>query len=674
MKRVILFAALVVASALFGDTFRTNDVDGLVYLLKTYNGGGHTIELEPGDYNLTEECSWYTNSSVYASYLYLTKIYLKGVGDNREAVKLIGDGSLRVIYGDSSATIENLTVTNGYAMVADGYTNSGRGGGVYGGVTVTNCLITCNYAQSYGGGGAGGVKFVDCDIIGNEAGNSGGGFHSSSATLSRFVENVARNSGGAVYTAKLYECAVISNRTTESYGGGGYNVTYATNCLFAFNHSADPSSGGGGAVANGSSANRESNVLYDCTIVSNTAAYNGGGAYMVTLIGGVVKYNTAAASFGGVLKCIVHDAEISHNTALRGDGGGAYDSVVSNCTVFANTCSSTSNNSYGGGVNKCTVYDSEIYGNCAWTRIGADGKNKVGSAGGAHESTLYNCRIYDNYSDSYGGGVRSCHLYDCRLENNCASNDGWNSYGSYLHDCVVSGTGVFSSRAERTIFREIGNEVVMDANMYVDTPFTNKTLWKGFVNATNCLFAFNNLTYIFQYSVASERNSSFINCTVVSNSYDNLFNNCKTAYPMTVENSLFIGNKKLSGSSADISVPGLSSGTACQEHSISFKNCAYGKLSASGGLDVYLEEGAVMYQFGKNGFPDDPKFQHHRDAAHPFALRRTSPLIGKGKHEVWMDTATDLRGEGFARANGESVDIGCYQCWLKPAGTVFSIR
>ena len=673
MKRVILFAALVVASALFGDTFRTNDVDGLVYLLKTYKGGGHTIELEPGDYNLTEESSWYTNTSVYASHLCLTKIYLKGVGDNREAVKLIGDGSLRVIYGDSSSTIENLTVTNGYAMVTEGYGNSGRGGGVYGGLKVTNCLVTCNYAQSFGGGGAGGVKFIDCDIIRNEAGNSGGGFHDSSATLSRFVENVARNSGGAAYTAKLYDCTVISNRTTESYGGGGYNVTYATNCLFAFNHSADPTSGGGGAVANGASANKASNVLYDCTIVSNTAAYNGGGAYMVTLIGGVVKYNTAAASFGGVLKCIVHDAEISHNTALKGDGGGAYDSVVSNCTVFANTCSSTSNNSYGGGVNKCTVYDSEIYGNCAWTRIGADGKNKVGSAGGAHESTLYNCRIYDNYSDSYGGGVRSCHLYDCRLENNCASNDGWNSYGSYLHDCVVSGTGVFSSRAERTIFREIGNEVVMEANMYVDTPFTNKTLWKGFMNATNCLFTFNNLTYIFQYSVASERNSSFINCTVVSNSYDNLFNNCKTAYPMTVQNSLFIGNKKLNGSSADISVPGLSSTTACQSGSISFKNCAYGKLSASGGLDVYLEEGAVMYQFG-NDFPSDPKFQHHRDAAHPFALRRTSPLIGKGKHEVWMDTATDLRGEGFARANGESVDIGCYQCWLKPAGTVFSIR
>ena len=673
MKRVILFAALVVASALFGDTFRTNDVDGLVYLLKTYNGGGHTIELEEGDYNLTEESSWYTNTSVYASHLCLTKIYLKGVGDNREAVKLIGDGSLRVIYGDSSSTIENLTVTNGYAMVTEGYGNSGRGGGVYGGLKVTNCLVTCNYAQSFGGGGAGGVKFIDCDIIRNEAGNSGGGFHDSSATLSRFVENVARNSGGAAYTAKLYDCTVISNRTTESYGGGGYNVTYATNCLFAFNHSADPSSGGGGAIANGASANKASNVLYDCTIVSNTAAYNGGGAYMVTLIGGVVKYNTAAASFGGVLKCIVYDAEISHNTALKGDGGGAYDSVVSNCTVFANTCSSTSNNSYGGGVNKCTVYDSEIYGNCAWTRIGADGKNKVGSAGGAHESTLYNCRIYDNYSDSYGGGVRSCHLYDCRLENNCASNDGWNSYGSYLHDCVVSGTGVFSSRAERTIFREIGNEVVMEANMYVDTPFTNKTLWKGFMNATNCLFTFNNLTYIFQYSVASERNSSFINCTVVSNSYDNLFNNCKTAYPMTVQNSLFIGNKKLNGSSADISVPGLSSTTACQAGSISFKNCAYGKLSASGGLDVYLEEGAVMYQFG-NDFPSDPKFQHHRDAAHPFALRRTSPLIGKGKHEVWMDTATDLRGEGFARANGESVDIGCYQCWLKPAGTVFSIR
>ena len=269
--------------------------------------------------------------------------------------------------------------------------------------------------------------------------------------------------------------------------------------------------------------------------------------------------------------------------------------------------------------------------------------------------------------------MRASNLYGCKLVNNCASNDGLNAYGSVLVDCEVSGTGVYSCKAERTVFSGIGAEVVMDANLYVDTPFTNKTLWKGSMFATNCLFACNNLNHLYQFA-GETANGLFINCTVVSNTYDNLFNNCKTIYPMAVENSVFVGNRKVGGSSADISVPGLSSSTACQAGSISFKNCAYGKLSASGGLDVYLEEGAVMYQFGKNGFPDDPKFQHHRDAKHPFALRRTSPLIGKGRHEPWMDTATDLRGEGFARANGESVDIGCYQCWLKPAGTVFSIR
>ena len=144
MKRSLLFAALVIATASFGDTFRTNDVEGLVYLLKTYNGTGHTIELESGDYNLTEECSWYTNSSAYASHLYLTKTCLKGVGDSRESVKLIGDGSLRIIYGDAGSTVANLMITNGYAAVVAGYSNSGRGGGVSGGLAVTNCLITGN--------------------------------------------------------------------------------------------------------------------------------------------------------------------------------------------------------------------------------------------------------------------------------------------------------------------------------------------------------------------------------------------------------------------------------------------------------------------------------------------------------------------------------------------------
>ena len=81
-----------------------------------------------------------------------------------------------------------------------------------------------------------------------------------------------------------------------------------------------------------------------------------------------------------------------------------------------------------------------------------------------------------------------------------------------------------------------------------------------------------------------------------------------------------------------------------------------------------------MYVFGMNGFPSDPKFMGGKDAAHPFSLRRTSSLIGKGAYAAWMDGTNDIRGEGYPRANGTSVDLGCYQCWLNPIGTVFSIR
>jgi hypothetical protein len=63
-----------------------------------------------------------------------------------------------------------------------------------------------------------------------------------------------------------------------------------------------------------------------------------------------------------------------------------------------------------------------------------------------------------------------------------------------------------------------------------------------------------------------------------------------------------------------------------------------------------------------------------KDPDHPYSLKRTSPLRGIGAYAQWMDGATDIRGEGFARADGTSVDIGCYQCWLPVVGMKVSIR
>ena len=666
--------------SVWADTYRTNNVAGLVYLLKTYNNANaaNVIELESGDYQLSASDAWYTNSSTYASLLYATKIQIKGCGEAPEDVKLIGDGTLRVIQITSNVVLENLTITNGHAATHSGYDNAPRGGGVYGGGIVTNCLVIGNYAERFGGGGAGDVKFWQCRLINNESGNAGGGFHGSSAHGTLIAGNVSAGDGGGVYTASLYDCEVVSNRNENSSacGAGGFNVQYATNCVFAFNRALGSSSNGGG-VANGSSAAVSASVLYGCTISNNWSSGNNGGAFKVTATNCTITMNAAAKSGGGAGTCDLIGCEILMNAANNGGGGGVNSSTLTNCTVWANVCSNQANTAFGGGINGCTAYDCEIYGNYARTCVGTDGKNKVGSGGGVYNSTLYDCRVRDNIADSYAGGVRDSTAVRCTLSNNMSLGgaDGPNAYGVKMQDCDVSGTGMYGGSATRSVFHDIGGMIELSDNIYFSTNMAVTTLWKGSMNVTNCLFRDNQLTNgstktIFQYASGVTTSSSMVNCTVVSNYYSLLFQNLtNTEYPMNVANCAFIGN-----SVADFVVPSLLSAQKCAIGALNLDRCAYATTSGSATIDNYVSDGAEVYQV------ENPKFQHSRDPGHPFSLRRSSPLIGKGLYFGWMSGATDIRGDGFARTGSfenptaTSVDIGCYQCLLHPAGAVFSLR
>ena len=679
-----IFSAIVVLSgfAVFGATYRTNNVEGLVYLLKTYSGGGHTVELEAGDYWLQDDMTWATNSNAYASHLYVANTHLKGVGDSRDSVRLIGCGTMRVMLVDSSSTVANLTITNGYAANHDGYNESNRGGGVYGGALVTNCVIIGNTAEGFGGGGGAYARFVSCLIKNNVALGSGGGFHRCYATDCQIVGNRARNSGGGGYTMfSLIDCDVIGNETENGPGAGGCEINYATNCLFAENRSM-ATSNHGGAISNNADS-RSNSIICHSVISNNYAAYTSAGAYGVTMTNCVITHNHSAKSCGGAMSCDLFDCDITFNSANSGNGGGASSSILSNCTVFANICSNLSYNgssvahSWGGGLYECTAYDSEIYGNYARSYVDANGKTHIGTAGGAANSTLYDCEIHDNYADSYGGGVRASTLVRCTVADNCGGSDGWNAYACTMTDCDVSGTTIYSCSANGTRFHDIGKAVTLEGNPYVEITQTPTLIAKGYLHMTNCLFACNgaddgnNITF-FQYASAEKKQSTFVNCTIVSNIYENIFTLAKSEYPVTLENCVLFGNRKKNGTWADISLAGLSSSSACPEGSLIFRNCAYGTYSASGGVDIYMQE--PVYVFGANGFPSDPKFMGARDSNNPFSLRRTSPLIGKGAYAAWMEGVYDVRGEGYPRANGENVDLGCYQCWLNPVGTVFSIR
>ena len=122
MKSVMSAAVVLSAIAVSGATYRTNNVEGLVYLLKTYSEQSNTVELEAGDYYLREDLNWYTNENSYVSHLYTGKIHLKGLGANPEDTRLIGDGSFRIIHATASSKLENLTITNGCARKYSGTT------------------------------------------------------------------------------------------------------------------------------------------------------------------------------------------------------------------------------------------------------------------------------------------------------------------------------------------------------------------------------------------------------------------------------------------------------------------------------------------------------------------------------------------------------------------------
>ena len=173
---------------------------------------------------------------------------------------------------------------------------------------------------------------------------------------------------------------------------------------------------------------------------------------------------------------------------------------------------------------------------------------------------------------------------------------------------------------------------------------------------------------IFAGNSGGDRKSHIVNCTIVSNSYAYVFKYFKTdTVRLSVVNSVFWGNASNNGTTRrDISWDGITTAEG-----IFFSHCAYGVSNVSG-FENYTN--GTVCQFGVDGFASNPKFVGNADAEHPFAFKRTSPLRSAGQPFDWMFGSTDIRGEGFPRLRDGEVDIGCYQCWLMPAGLKISVK
>ena len=456
-----------------------------------------------------------------------------------------------------------------------------------------------------------------------EAGNSnrGGGVTGGCILTNCVVSGCKAAIGGAAFAAgvTLYGCKVVNNSATSVAGG------VHTSCAYDTEFVGNSSAGNGGAAALSS--------LYRCNIISNTAAGSGGGAYDTHL------YDCT---------------NVSWNVATKGNGGGfacqeARDIKVHGCYFYANKCSHPTATAYGGGVfGSISVSNCVIHGNYA---------HRAGSSapygGGIGKATIYDSVVSDNYAE-YGGGGAYVTAYGSKFScNRSSTSDGNNANHSHLYGCEVIGSDLSYGSASDTVFRDIGPARTLD-NPHVDETFTPSYVYTRYPNCTNCLFVgcTPSDSMFFGYGAATMK-SYLVNCTVVGNHSGYMFTYFKAEdQPLIVENCLFYGNTY-----QDISChPNQTTAAAMR-----FSHCAYARSSIDEATlkSSYSSDGSV-YKLGVD-IGADPKFMGEKDPDHPYSLTRTSPLRGLGAHADWMAEATDIRGEGFARADGTSVDIGCYQ-------------
>ena len=167
-------------------------------------------------------------------------------------------------------------------------------------------------------------------------------------------------------------------------------------------------------------------VVANCILTQNAAAYNGGGAALVTLNNCTLSANCALGFLNGYSA-----------------GGGAYACTLRNCIVSSNS-SNGSISGTGGGVDGCLLQ------NCAITRNSA-----TAYGGGAYDGRMSNCTLTGNQAGNatsgYGGGVYAGILSNCIVyANSTTINTGFSNYysGTFIYCCTapaVSGIGNITS-------------------------------------------------------------------------------------------------------------------------------------------------------------------------------------------------------------------------------------
>lgn len=401
------------------------------------------------------------------------------------------------------------------------------------------------------------------------------------------------------------------------------------NCAFLFNSS----SGHGGAVG-GNHNDRTGDKYYDCYFYGNST---GGGGYGGAGAGGTY-YNCTVVSN----KCVYE----------WGSGGGIYGAkVVSGCTIVSNFSAQI-----GGGLAGCIGVT-----NCYVAFNAARGVRTSRGGGLANCGTITNCVVEYNMAGSWGCGVTDTSAVGCIFRFNGGSHYAHDNTSCNFERCEFVGSNIGgASLLDRCHIHHVSNVIdIVDNVSYgpyksrVTYPFENTR------RIRNSLIDHCWITNVANHAAfySNGNNPLYVeNCTIA----DNRFYYTLRGYTNTPATAAFVNTalvRNYRGNTA-IDLSGYES------RAVYITNSYLCVKSLTQRPEIEHVEAHVM------GAGWDPKFEGKGEL--PYGLRRISALRTSGQVLDWMADATDLAGN--PRLRDGKVDVGCYQCWLDPIGTMFSIR
>jgi hypothetical protein len=249
-----------------------------------------------------------------------------------------GDGAVRCAYVGTNSLLIGFTLTNGHTRTSGSPFKEQSGGGAWCEVSgvISNCILRGSSAKAYGGGVYSGTlknctlnnNWVDPLFYGATLYGYGGGAYAATLCDCTLIANSAYNTGGGAYGGTLISCIVISN---SAAAGGGADSAYLSNSTLTANSAKYPPGNpegqfdGGGAYLC---------TLVNCILLDNSAGSYGGGAYGCTLTNCVLNGNWASYGGGGTANGALNNCTLVYNSAYY--GGGAYRGVLNNCILYWN--------------------------------------------------------------------------------------------------------------------------------------------------------------------------------------------------------------------------------------------------------------------------------------------------------------------------------------------------